>query len=39
MLETFKYSGVFGKCSPISPKLSAPNKASIIECVKTSPSE
>ena len=30
---------MLGKCSPMSPKFNAPNSASIIECVKTSPSE
>ena len=39
MLETFLVFGVLGKCSPMSPKFNAPHNASIIACVKTSPSE
>ena len=39
MLDISKYSSVLGKCCPISPILRAPQSASIIACVKTSPSE
>ena len=39
MLEIFLFLGVLGKCCPISPKFNAPHNASIIACVKTSPSE
>ena len=39
ILEIFLLFGVLGKCSPMSPKFNAPHNASMIACVKTSPSE
>ena len=37
--EMFLYFFIGGKYVPISPLLFAPSKASIIECITTSPSE